>query len=315
MYPFLNLVHTVSNALPRIVQNWRGESQQQPLTNTQHITPLRGLRNDTSLRSTYRVPPQPISSGRHGLSLSNGLSIGSLHYAPLSMSSNAMRGIHSPYSLANMVRSTPRHVLPASTVGSVLSRINNIPRINVMDELNRQEALRISYSNQAISEVIPSSIIGPRLSNLGSVVFRDVSIRGGQVVSMVVLGCAVASQTTISDGFLGCIIQDLISSRVIDSSGFLTESEFIRESLMHVRTSSTGMEIVPYDASTTTTTGMEIVPYDGSAQPSTSNTTTTPIARSGGVIMLGLMLAWVALGNEGVIDTGVTSSIADMFDH
>ena len=275
------------------------------------------------------VPPQPISSGRHGFSLSNGISIGSLHYAPLSMSRYGMRGIYEPLSLANMVRSTPQHVLPASTVGSVLStstvgsvlsRINHFPRINVMDELYRQQALRIENSGAAISSVIPSTVrFG---SNLGSVVIRDVSINGGQVVTMVVLGCTVASLTTICDGFLGYSIQDIISSRVLECTGFVTEPQFIRESLVHVRPSSTVMDIVPYDTSTTTTTGLEIVPYDSSgqpstsAQPSTTNTTTiSSIARCSGSIMLGLMIAWVALGNEGIIDTGVTSSIGEMFDH
>lgn len=218
---------------------------------------------------------------------------------------------------SNLGRSPTPHIISASPVGSVLSRINNLPHTNVWPELERQQRLRLENPNVIISDITPSSFTNIT-SNLESMVISELSINGGRVISMVILGCAVTSYITHDS--LG--IHDLISSRVINS-GFLTEHVFFRESLVHATASTTGLEIVPYDgsgqASISASTGVENVPYDGSAQastsaqPSTSNTGSSSIR--GGAILLGLMLAWVSLGNEGIIDVGMTSTIAEMFDH
>lgn len=257
------------------------------------------------------------------------------------MSPSTMTRIPEPLRLGNQPSSTPRHIIPATAVGSVLSRSNNLPHTNVWAELERQQRLRIEDSH-AVSDITQEEFAS-LASNLGPVVVREASFRRGQVITMIAVGCTVASLSYFTDGTFGSGIHDLIGSRVIDNIGFVREPEFISESLVQARSAPSGLQILSYDAattstgleivhdtnpaSTTTSSGLEIAPYNESlqastsdqastsAQPSTTNTATTSIARSGGAIMLSLMLAWVALGNGGVIDTGVASSLSEIFDH
>lgn len=307
-----SLVNTLSNAIPRIYNHFSNNNESR-----QHVS------NNTS---SY-IYQQPVSNGfsnilpvRRGLTYilpRPGSSLQPNNYNPLSLSSTIMRGYTERLSLSNVGRRpTTPHIITSNGVGSILSRINSLPHTNVLSDLERQEGIRLGLEGQnAISNRIASSFnnIRPHLESM----FITESIYGGsQVVRMFLLGCAVTTSITLDNS----AINDIISSRIIPI--------FQEPSLNPVFIEPLVYEIPSLDIiDSSETTGLEIVPYDGGAQVNTnhqsynneesSSTGAQPSTRIRalhcGGIMLGLMLAWISLGNEGVINIDVSASIEDIF--